>query len=123
MRVRDMIMDDRFKSDVLALAGKIKDNWSLCNFLGMSEKEYMVAETIHAARINLRDHGEPFSIRGDGVFSRSAGGLINNGGAYRALLADGYFIEEERTLDAKRHTVIFPTRKLLDALKTFFDRK
>lgn len=63
-----------------------------------------------------------FRIRRVESFSVGGGGLINNGGAYRALLADGYFIEEQRTLDAKQHTVIFPTRKLLDALKVFFEK-
>lgn len=115
-----MNLDSMFTADVLLLADQIKDNWSLCEFLGKTEKEYMVAETIHAARINLQKRGEPFSIRGNNVFAVGGGGLIDNGGAYRALLDDGYFIEEKRVIDNKKATVIFPTRKLLNALKGFF---
>lgn len=113
--------DEQLKSDVLELAELIKDNWSLCEFLGKSEKEFMVAETIHASRINLRAHGEPFSIRSNGVFSVSGGGLFDNAGSYRQLLNDGLFREEERDLTERgRVVVIFPTRLLIEKLKQFF---
>jgi hypothetical protein len=48
---------------ILPLAEKVKDNWSLCEFFAdmgnrASEKEYMVAETIHACKINYAQHTE-----------------------------------------------------------------
>lgn len=102
-------------ADIRQLAVLIKDNWTLCEFLGNSEMEYMVAETIHAARLNLAEHGEPFSFRGDNVFSNYGNGLVNNANAYQRLLDDGLFREERR----HGRPVIFPTSKLTDKLKRF----
>lgn len=49
--------DDRAKfADIERLAGRVKDNWALCQlFEGTrraSEAEMMVAQTLHAAVIN-----------------------------------------------------------------------
>lgn len=108
--------------DISRLAALIKDNWSLCEFLGNSEAEYMVAETIHAAKINLEQHGEPFSIRGAGVFACTGGGLFDNGSAYHRLLDEGLFVEDQREIDGQNVTVIFPTQKLIEKLDAFFAR-
>lgn len=108
---------------ILLLASRIKDNWTLCSFAGMVEKEVMIAQTIHAAVRNLEEHGEAFSIRGGGVFSSSGFGLVDNNRAYRELLADGLFREEARTIDGTSVTVIFPTKELLSRLEDFLDKE
>jgi len=79
-----------------ALCKKIPDNWALCNFLGNCEVEVMVAQTLHACQINLKERGEAFSFRGGGVFSTGGGGLVDNGKAYQRLLDEGYFEERRR---------------------------
>lgn len=109
--------------EVNELAAKIKDNWSLCQFMEnngprASEKEYMIAETIHAAKLNIEAHGEPFSFRGNGVFSVQGGGLADNATAYSYLVNEGYFIEDKR----KGRAVIFPTKRLGHALFAFFEK-
>lgn len=108
--------DAEFAGRLRRLAGRIEDNWSLCEFAGKAEREYMVAETIHAAVRNLDAHGEPFSFRGDGVFAVHGNGLVDNAGSYRWLLDAGYFEEAQR----QGRAVIFPTARLLDALERFF---
>lgn len=106
--------------DVTRLAEQIKDNWTLCQLFEdhrrATEAEYMVAETIHAARSNAKEHNEPFSFKGDGVESISGGGLCHNLGAYMWLTGEGWFVEDER----QGRTVIFPTKKLIARLDTFF---
>lgn len=109
--------------EVNKFAEQIKDNWTLCEFMAnngprASEKEMMIAQTIHAARINLQKHGEPFSFRGDGVFSVHGGGLADNATAYGYLVSEGYFKEGKH----KNRVVIFPTKKLGAALTAFFNR-
>lgn len=115
-------MNSQFTTDIKELAAKIKDNWTLCNFLGKSEKEYMVAETIHAARLNLQSYGEAFSIKGnirDGRY-----GLFENRSSYASLVEDGLFREEERNLPEHGVvTVIFPTPLLIEKLRQFFKQK
>ena len=78
------------------LCDKIPDNWALCEFLDNFEAEMLVAQTLHACQINLEKRGEAFSFRGDGVFSVSGGGLVDNGKAYCRLLDGGYFEESHR---------------------------
>ncbi len=54
-------------------------NWSLCQFMGVTEREVLVAQTVHASVNNL--DGKPkeaYSIRGNGVFSRGRNGLVDN---------------------------------------------
>lgn len=106
--------------DIERLAGRIKDNWSLCQlFEGTrraSEAEMMVAQTIHAAIVNQKKHGEPFSFRGDGVFGGGGGGLVDNATAYGMLLDRAYFVEETRG----DKTVIFITQKLLDFIDGYY---
>ena len=74
------ITEATFPARIKALASRIKDNWTLCEFMGRCEREYMVAETIHAAAINLDSKGDAFSYRGGGVFSSSP--HADNGSAY-----------------------------------------
>lgn len=109
--------------DVNRLAEIIADNWSLCELFAHKrnacEGEYMVAETIHAAAINAKAHGKPFSLKGNGVHSCGGGGLVNNGAAYGWLIEDGYFVESEH----EGRPVIYPTRKLVLHLDAHFSRK
>jgi hypothetical protein len=125
-----------FTEDLKRLAGLIKDNWSLCQIMEgcgprASEKEYMIAETIRAAARNLETRGEPFSFRGDGVYSYEGGGLVDNATAYGYLLTEGYFEERERPditdvpegIAKGKAVVIYPTRKLLDKLIRHFADK
>jgi hypothetical protein len=110
------VHDAGFISRLRKVRPFIKDNWSLCDFLGACEREYLVAETICAAVKNLETYGEPFSFRGAGVFTSGGNGLIDNGSAYRWLLDNDYFSEA----DCAGDVVIFPTAKLLTALEAFF---
>lgn len=110
--------DQRFVEDLRWVNDRLADSFSLCDFLGVTEREVMVFQTIRAAVRNLDTAGEPFSVRGTNVFASSGNGLINNGPAYVYLVDNGYCEEEER--DGK--TVIFPTRKLLDGLIAFLGR-
>jgi hypothetical protein len=98
------------------LLPQIPDNWALCELFRdhrrASEAEMMVAQTIHAAKLNFDEHGKPFSFRGDGVFGRGGGGLVDNGTAYSWLVGEGWF--EEDTHDGK--PVIYMTEKLIERL-------
>lgn len=111
--------DEQFIADLRAVRTNIRDGFSLCDFMGVSEREALVVQTIVAAVNNLDTHGEPYSIRGKGVFTTHGGGLIDNRSAYGYLVDVGYFEEENRG----ENVVIFPTRKLLDALLRFFKTK
>ncbi len=99
---------------VVDLADKLTSHSSMmASWLQNCEAEVMVDQTIRACKLNLEKRGEAFSIRGN-VFSY--GGGTNNASAYRRLLREGYFTEEERDIDGETKTVIFPTRKLLLAV-------
>jgi hypothetical protein len=100
--------------DVQRLARRIKDNWSLCNFLGKAEKEYMVATTIHACVKNHQTTGEMFSKKGGNLNHETR--LCQNSSSYAAMINDGYLVEADRQGEA----VILPTQKLIDKLKRFF---
>jgi hypothetical protein len=107
---------------ILPLAEKVKDNWSLCEFFAdmgnrASEKEYMVAETIHACKINYAQHGECFSFKGK--LQNGGNGLVDNTTAYGWLVSNNYFAEEKHN----QRTVIIPTPKLLDRLEWFFSKE
>lgn len=95
------------------LAGLIKDNCSLCNFLGKYEKEDLVAGTIHACVTNYEKRGEAFSFKGN----ISDNQLFQSGTYYNALVRDGYFTEG--TYEGK--ATIIPTDKLLTDLEKFFN--
>lgn len=105
--------DARFLADLRDLKARIKDNWTLCNFAGKAEVEYMVATTIHAAASNLAAHGDPFS-RKDPSVTRD-GPHADNSASYARLLRRGWLVEVARDGE----TVIYPTRRLLDALLAF----
>jgi hypothetical protein len=98
-----------------AVKDKLEGPDSLCGFIRKAEREFMVWETISAAVVNLRKHGEPFSFRDNNVFAVHNGGLIDNNSAYRYLVKNGYFAEQEQS----GRTVIFPTEKLLARLEAF----
>jgi hypothetical protein len=84
--------------------------------MGSSERETLVAEVVHGSVANLdSDLKEAYCIRGDGVFSRGHGGLVNNAAAYDYLVTNEYFREETRG----DKTVIFATEKLLNELEAF----
>lgn len=114
------------KADIQSIkriALKVKDNWSLCNFANNCEQEVMVAQTLHAAIINHDKLGEAFSFRGNGVFSTSGNGLVDNKTAYGKLLQKDFFREEERVIEGEKKVVIFPTVTLIQALDDYFAEK
>jgi len=78
-----------------ALATAIADNFALCEFLGMTEAEVLVAQTVHAAYANAKRRGIQCSFRGDGVFSQGGNGIYDNGKGYRKLLDEKLIIEEQ----------------------------
>jgi hypothetical protein len=109
--------DEPFLADLRTIRGRVTDDFSsLCEFMGVTEREVLCGQTIVAAVHNLDARGEAYSIRDAGVFSVVGGGLIDNKSAYVYLLNDGYLEEDDRG----GQVVIFPTRKLLDALLRFF---
>ena len=109
--------------DVNRLAAVIKDDWTLCElFDGLpraKEAEYMVAETIRAARINAEKHGKPFSFVGAGVQAVHGSGLLDNRTAFGWLVDDGFFALDKH----EGREVIFPTKKLIKCLDAFFARQ
>lgn len=110
--------DETFVADLRAVRARLKDSFSLCEFMGVTEREVMVFQTIRAAVTNLDSLGEPYSVRGSGVFTVAGNGLFDNRSAYTYLVDKGYFDEEDRD----GLTLIFPTRKLLNELMDFFGR-
>ena len=110
-------------ADVVDLATRIKDDWTLCQlFEGTrraKEAEYMVATTVHACNINLREHGEAFSWVDPSVHSWSGGGLADNATAFEMLLKKGYLIEDER--DGK--PILRMSQKLVDVLRGHLAKK
>ena len=118
-----MLFTEQDIADLRELAKKIKDDWSLCGFMGNCEKEVMVGQTIRAATINLEKRGEGFSVRGDNCLIGRQRCGTDNASAYNYLINNEYFEEAERVIAKKKIVVIFPTRKLLDELKVFFARK
>lgn len=77
--------------------GKIRDNWSLCNFTGDCESEMMMAQTLHAGKLNLKDQGSPFSFRGNGCLNgyTAIGGGQDNARGYSKLIQLRYIQEVE----------------------------
>jgi len=110
--------------DIVRLAAVIPDNRALCELFDgkcrcAAEAEMMVAQTIHAAKLNAEKHDEPFSFEGYGIRSRSGDGLVDNDTAYSWLLDKGYFVNNQR----QGRTVIFPTAKLVTVLDGFLAGK
>lgn len=112
---RDKAFIDRLKTVRL----HIKDNWSLCDFMGKCEREDLVAQTVCAAVLNVERLGEAFSWKGNNLDRDDPSGLCDSGTAYRWLVDCGYF--EEATRDGK--PVIFPTGRLVARLEGFFAKK
>jgi hypothetical protein len=110
-------------ADLVAVAARVVDNWTLCMLFDgtgrAAEKECMVAQTLRAAANNLKEHGLPFSFRGDNVFSVHGNGLADNATAYGYLAANDYFAESMH----EGRPVIYPTRKLLDMVVRHLDRE
>ncbi len=111
--------------DIRRLFGLVKEHgglWEL--FAGTPralEAETMVCQTLLASVTNNDKRGEPFSFRGDGVFTRSGGGLTDNATAYAMLCERGYFVEGE--YGVTQRPVIFITQALLDLLDRYFSAK
>jgi len=110
-----------------ALAKAIPDNWALAEFLGMTEAEILVVQTLHAAAANAKSRGMACSFRGDGVLQK--GGVYDNSKGYWKLLSENFFVEERRPAkgleplpdgiapDADGNvTLIFITDKLVERL-------
>ena len=117
-------MVDAKHEDIERLAERVKGHMPLCQLFegtpNACEAETMVAQTLRACAVNLATHGEAYSIRGDGVFSRSGGGLVDNASAYQRLLDMGYFRED--TQDGK--PAIFVKQALVNLLDGYFaDRR
>ena len=103
-----MTADPQFLADLQAVRARISAFWDLYEFLGKTDRGFLVGQTILAAVVNLERYGEPFSYLG------VMAGEYH--GAYRYLVKHGYFAEGHR----EGRPVILPTRKLLDALLGFF---
>ena len=108
------MLSKKMISDIQDLSLKVKDNWSLCEFLGKAEKEMMVATTIHACIINHEKTGEMFSKKGSNLGYETR--LCQNSSSYAGLLKDGYLEETDR----KGEIIVLPTPKLIQALKEYF---
>jgi hypothetical protein len=119
---------------------KVKDPRYLMQFREgtrrASEQEYMITETIHAALINLKQNGHPFSFATDNArHGFSGGGLVDNGSASRTIVNEGLIEEvwlptnqvKKPSKDAVRESgkilVWFPTQKLLEKIAGFLQFK
>lgn len=59
------------------------------------ESETIVIQTLHASRINMKDHQDHFSFRSEKVLvGPLMDGGVDNGSAYVNLLSGGYLLEE-----------------------------
>jgi hypothetical protein len=98
--------------DIKKLAKLIKCNFSLCEFMGQTEKEVLVAQTIHACVKNYKKYNKIFSFLGN--LKESA--MFQNSSAYKWLVENDYF--KEGVYENKK--VIYPTQKLIHELNNFF---
>ena len=101
--------------DIKRLVKKIKDDFSLCGFRQHHEGNILVAQTMHAAVLNHKKRGEPFSFNEIKVSTR----LCDNFAAFDSLVEDGFFTTGKR----EKRPVIFPTQKLIEALDNYFDKE
>ena len=97
--------------DIKRLIPKIKTHWDLCEFLGKTEKEVLVTQTIHACKINYDEGKGCFSFLGD-LRERPHNEYISS---YQSLIDNGMFTEGLY----KGKKVIFPTKKLILKLEAF----
>lgn len=129
---------ERLNDRIVSLANRIANNWTLCEFAGKTEAEFMVAQTIHAAKINLDQRGHACSFQGVGCHSYGGGGLVDNGTGYGILLSRGWIQEELVAVDDPRFqpipenlaknsngqvTVMWPTEQLVLDLEAFLHRQ
>ncbi len=102
--------------DIQQLAAVIKDDWTLAGMFPHHEQNDLVAQTIHACRINFENHGEPFSfVAEDSCWGIQGGGIANYGGSLHSLISDEYFIEDKW----EGKPILRVTQKLVDRLKRF----
>lgn len=101
--------------DIKRIAPKIKDSSSLCGFLGKTEKEYMVAETIHACKLNHKNHGQCFSF--DKVKYETR--LAQNLSSLDALIEDGLLVQGK----FKGKKTLIPTKLLIGMLDAYFAKE
>lgn len=98
----------------------IKDDWTLAGMFPKHEQNDLVAQTIHACKINAENHGEPFSFLAmDSCWGIQGGGIANYGGSLHMLIEDGTFVEDK--WDDK--PILRVTQKLIDRLKAFLKVK
>lgn len=124
-----MIDRAKLESCVLQFAELIKDNFSLCEFLGKTERDILVAQTIHACRTNLDEYGEAFSYK----VPLSNSPHARYASSYQWCLANVLFREEKRNplivdlpVGVVRHddgqvVVIIPTETLFRRLAAHFE--
>ena len=109
------------EQDVLRLADSIKDDWTLAMFMAAhkraKEAEVMIAQTIHACRINHGNGQGLFSFKGSGLNTFSGCGLVDNPTAYATLLRLEYFVEDTH----KDCDIIRPTQFLVDSAGVRWD--
>ena len=108
---------------ILAIAARIKDNWTLCSLCenmgdAACEKEVMIAQTMKACEVNHEQRGDCFSFdECDRGFHN--GGIVDNGTAYSYLFDEGYFIEGE----FEDKPTIVPSIKLCELLESHLNMK
>ena len=105
--------------DVTRLSPKVGNLCGLFRgYRAACEAEVMTQQTIQAAVINFKKHGEAYSILDDNARINSMRSA-DNGTALNWLLSDNFFVEAERGGKA----VIFPTEKLILLLDSYFADK
>lgn len=88
------------------------------------ESEALVQQTLGACKLNLDEHGDPFSWLGNGTRVSSGNGLCNNPEGMRRIIDGGYIVVEDAPQGLKppedivrvkgKPQVIRITRLLLD---------
>jgi hypothetical protein len=101
---------------LVKVARKMRSDFALCGFAGKSEAEWLVIQTMCAAKTWLKKAGVPCSIREDSVFSCEGNGLCDNATGYHMCLNRRWFAEFKSSTGA---TLIFPTMRLVEDLEDY----
>jgi len=118
-----MIQDQK----ILAMADRIEDNFTLCDFAGVSEAEVIVQQMLHSCRFHLKALGRAVTFKGRGLGRVTGGGLRDNPAGLRIVIDRGWARETSWDIETEEDcyrvdgcpVVLIPTEKLLADLEAF----
>ena len=97
--------------DVMKVEPRITDEMSLCDFLGKTEREIIVCQTIHACPNNQKNNGACFSFNEIRESGFSENGTSLDWLVEHKLLAKG---------EHEGKPVLYPTKKLIEDILKYF---